>query len=97
MNTKTIISRRTPGRLYVESDGNGPYICANGHGRIATIECQAFCRNGGPQDWANAHLIVKAVNKFIDDLKIEMAILPKRKAKKATKKKADTLDRKEKQ
>lgn len=45
------------GQWYTESDTCGPYICENGNGRVATIECQGFSRNGGPVDWDRARLI----------------------------------------
>jgi len=58
------MSQHTPTPFYIESDGRGPYICAHGHGRVATIECQSFKANGGPEDWANAHFIADACNSF---------------------------------
>jgi len=41
----------------VESDGYGPYIVQNGGGRVASVECESFARNGGPNDWRIAHLL----------------------------------------
>lgn len=42
---------------YVESDGAGPYICSQGVGRIATIDCESFSANGGREDWRIARLM----------------------------------------
>lgn len=46
----------------VESDGYGPYVVQNGGGRVATVECESFSRNGGPNDWKIAHLLSSAPN-----------------------------------
>lgn len=45
---------------YVESDGHGPYICEQRHGRIATIELESFRANGGSEDWKRATLMAAA-------------------------------------
>lgn len=42
---------------YLESDSHGPYICEEGCGRIATIECESFAANGGREDWYRARLM----------------------------------------
>jgi len=49
-------------RYYVEQDGNGPYICETGHGRVATIELRSFKTNGGSEDWKLARAIADALN-----------------------------------
>lgn len=55
------MAKHTPGPWKVESDGRGPYVVADGEPcRICTIECKSFKTNGGPQDWADAHLIAAA-------------------------------------
>lgn len=54
----------TPGPWYVESDGHGPYVCADRQGRVCSIEPRGFKTNGSQEDWHNAHLISAAPKMF---------------------------------
>ena len=59
---------------YVESDGGGPYIVEEKHGRVATIECESFKRNGGTNDWKRATLMAHAPIMMDDLLRLTAAV-----------------------